>query len=195
MNCLIADQEAIGLIREGDFESYEVLVSRYQQRLHRVARRVVRNDADAEDVVQGAHLLALKHLDQYAGRSGFFSWMSSITTNQALTQIRRNRGILTAGDGHFEHMVSPGRNPEEQAIDRNISGILSKALESLPGAYRSVFQLRAMESLSTAETGERLGLTEACVKTRLLRARALLRRRLSKKLAPAGRKGAGSRAN
>ena len=182
MNDLISDQEAVGRARAGDLASYEVLASRYQQRLQRVALRFLRNEADAEDAVQRAHLLALKHLDQYAGRSSFFGWMSSITANEALTHLRRNRGGAMAGDGAFEHMASPERDPEQQAIDQDINVIVSSALESLPDAYRTVFRLREMESLSTAETGEHLGLTEACVKTRLLRARTLLRKRLSQKL-------------
>jgi len=182
MNDLISDQEAVGRARAGDLASYEVLASRYQQRLQRVALRFLRNEADAEDAVQRAHLLALKHLDQYAGRSSFFGWMSSITANEALTQLRRSRGGAMAGDGAFEHMASPERDPEQQAIDQDINVIVSSALESLPDAYRTVFRLREMESLSTAETGEHLGLTEACVKTRLLRARTLLRKRLSQKL-------------
>jgi RNA polymerase sigma-70 factor (ECF subfamily) len=182
MDELISDQEAIGRVREGDLASYEILASRYQQRLQRVARRLVRNDADAEDAVQGAHLLALRHLDQYEGRSSFAGWMSSITANEALTQLRRNRSLVVTGDEPFQHLVCAGRNPEEQAIDGNLGGILNRALDSLPDAYRTVFRLREVESLSTAETGERLGLSEACVKTRLLRARGLLRRRLAKKL-------------
>lgn len=186
MNDLISDQEAVGRARAGDLASYEVLASRYQRRLHRVALRFLRNQADAEDAVQRAHLMALRHLDQYAGRSSFFGWMSSITANEALTQIRRSRGGVMAGDGAFDQMASPGRSPEQQAIDRNIGVILTKALDSLPDTYRTVFQLREMESLSTAETGEQLGLTEACVKTRLLRARTLLRKRLSQRLGHAG---------
>jgi RNA polymerase sigma-70 factor (ECF subfamily) len=182
MNQAITDEEAIGRVRDGDITSYGVLATRYHQRLCRVALRVLRNEADAEDAVQGAHLLALTHFDQYAGRSGYFGWMSAITVNQALTQKRRSKGGMAAGEDEIDTLPSPLEDPERQVMEEDLNGHVRVALASLPPAYRAVFQLRDLESMSTAETGERLGLTKACVKTRLVRARSLLRRRLTQTL-------------
>jgi len=179
MNEAITDEEAIGRIKQGDMASYSVLAARYHDRLCRVALRVLRNQADAEDAVQGAHLLALTHFDQYEGRSSYLGWMRSITVNEALTQKRRNKGGVPADVQEVDTLASSFADPERQVIDRDLQGHVRAALECLPPAYRAVFRLRDLESVSTAETGERLGLTEACVKTRLVRARSLLRRRLS----------------
>ena len=178
----ISDEEAVSRVRGGDSDSYEILVSRHQGRLQRLARRVLRNEADAEDAVQEAHLLALQHLNQFAGRSTFVSWMSSITVNQALTKIRRTKGSFVACDALLEVLSSPTLNPERQAMGRELGEVVKGALCNLPDTYRMVFQLREVQELSTAETGERLGLTPACVKTRLLRARTLMRKSLSERL-------------
>jgi RNA polymerase sigma-70 factor (ECF subfamily) len=180
MNAAITDEEAIGRVMRGETSSYEVLATRYHGRLHRLAQKFLHSEADAEDAVQGAHLLALRHIDQYAGRSSYLTWMSSITVNVALGQMRQRKGVVEAGEEQVGLLRSPMRDPEQQAIDRQMDGILAAALERLPPAYGKVFRLREMETLSTAETGERLGLTEACVKTRLVRARGLLRRRIQR---------------
>jgi RNA polymerase sigma-70 factor (ECF subfamily) len=185
MNVVITDEEAIGRVRGGETSSYEVLATRYQGRLYRLAQKFLHSEADAEDAVQGAHLLALRNIGQYEGRSSYLTWMSSITINQALSQMRRKKGDVELDEEQMGSMCSPKRDPEQQAIDRDFDGILTVALESLPSAYSEVFRLREMETLSTAETGERLGLSEGCVKTRLVRARGLLRRRLTQKMGSA----------
>jgi RNA polymerase sigma-70 factor (ECF subfamily) len=185
MDTAITDDEAIGRIRRGETSSYEVLATRYHRRLHRLAQKFLRSDADAEDAVQGAHVQALINIGQYEGRSSYFTWMSSITINEALSQMRRKKGIVEVGEEQIDSIRSSVRDPEQQAIDQDFDGMLTVALEGLPPAYSEVFRLREMETLSTAETGERLGLTEGCVKTRLVRARGLLRRRLTRTLGSA----------
>ena len=182
MDTAITDEEAIGRVRRGETSSYEVLATRYHRRLHRLAQKFLRSDADAEDAVQGAHVQALINIGQYEGRSSYFTWMSSITINEALGQMRRKKGDVELDEQQIDSIRSPMRDPEQQAIDQDFDGILTVALEGLPPAYSEVFRLREMETLSTAETGERLGLTEGCVKTRLVRARGLLRRRLTRTL-------------
>ena len=173
----ISDDEAIWRVRSGDTKSYEVLAARYDRSLQGVARRLLRTPADAEDAVQGAHLLALTHLDQYRG-SGYFRWMYSIVLNQARTQMRKGRRIVSIGDTHVAWMASSQRSPEQQVVDRNAEDIMERATEHLPPTYQPVFRLREMEDLTTAETAERLGLSEACVKTRLFRAKNILRGKL-----------------
>jgi RNA polymerase sigma-70 factor (ECF subfamily) len=174
----ISDDEAIRRVRGGDTRSYEILASRYFRPLHRIAWRFLRNNADAEDAVQRAHLLALTHIDQYAGRSGYLSWMYSIVVNEARTQMRKAWRLVNGEDAYMERLSSSMRNPEQQAFDRDFEHLLERAVETLPSAFQPVFRLREMEELSTAETGQRLGLTDACVKSRLFRARSLLRKRL-----------------
>jgi RNA polymerase sigma-70 factor (ECF subfamily) len=182
MELAITDEEAIGRVRRGETSSYEILATRYHRRLHRLAQKFLRSEADAEDAVQGAHLLALRNIDQYEGRSSYLTWMSSITINEALSQMRRKKADVELDEEQIDSISSPVRDPEQQAIDRDFDGILTVAMESLPPTYGEVFRLREMETLSTAETGERLGLSEGCVKTRLVRAKGLLRRRLTQTL-------------
>ena len=174
----ITDDEAIGRVRSGDKNSYGVLAARYDVRLRQVAKRLLRSDADAEDAVQGAHVSALTHIDQYAGTSGYFAWMYSIVVNEALTQIRKRKRLIAIDDAAAGQISSPLPDPEERTVDQDFEYILECAVTRLPPSYQPVFRLREMEDLSTAETGERLGLSEACVKTRLFRARDILRKRL-----------------
>jgi RNA polymerase sigma-70 factor (ECF subfamily) len=148
MNAAITDEEAIGRVMRGETSSYEVLATRYHQRLHRLAQKFLHSEADADDAVQGAHLLALRHIDQYAGRSSYLTWMSSITVNVALGQMRQRKGVVEAGEEQVRSLRSPMRDPEQQAIDRQMDGILAAALERLPPAYGKVFRLREMETLT-----------------------------------------------
>jgi RNA polymerase sigma-70 factor (ECF subfamily) len=173
----ITDDEAVGRVQSGDTRSYEVLAARYDRSLHRVARRLLRSEADADDIVQRAHLLALSHIDQYRG-SGYFRWMYSIIVNEAHTQMRKARHLTNIDDSCTRWLSSPMRDPEQQAAAQDVEQILERAVQSLPSAYQPVFRLREMEELTTAETGERLGLTDSCVKTRLFRAKNMLRRTL-----------------
>ncbi len=111
--------------------------------------------------------------------------MRSITANQARAEMRRRRGATMVDVEHLDLFPSSVPSPEQQAIDRDLRDAVREALESLPAAYSMVFRLRELEYLSTAETGARLGLTTECVKTRLGRARSLLRRKLVPKLSGA----------
>ena len=177
----ITDEEVICRIRNGDTRSYEVLATRYHRPLHRVARRLLRSEADAEDAVQGAHLRALTRIDQYAG-AGYFRWMHSIVVNEALTQMRKRRRLIEIGEVKAERLSSRVRSPEEQAIEQNAEDILERAVQTLPVPYQPVFRFREMQDLTTAETGERLGLSNACVKSRLFRAKKMVRSRLREAL-------------
>ncbi len=179
MNEAISDDELVRRVKDGDTGAYGILALRYHRRLRLLAQRFVKNEDEAEDAVQGAHVLALKHIGQYSGQSSYLSWMSAITVNECFTQMRKRRATVETAEDEIETMRSSARDPEGQAIDNDFDGILRGALANLPAAYGVVFRLREMESLSTAETGERLGLTEGCVKTRLLRARLMLRQTLA----------------
>jgi RNA polymerase sigma-70 factor (ECF subfamily) len=173
----ISDDEAIWRVRSGDTRSYEVLEARYHRKLQRAARSLLCSEADAEDAVQAAHLSALTHIDQYRG-SGYFRWMYSIVLNEARTQLRKGKRIVKGADAGTGWLPSTAPTPEEHAVHRDVKDILDDALERLPPHYEAVFRSREMEDLTTAETAERLGLSDACVKIRLFRAKDILRKRL-----------------
>jgi RNA polymerase sigma-70 factor, ECF subfamily len=162
----------------GEIELFEIVMRRYNQRLYRTARAILRDDAEAESVMQGAYVSAYTHLGQFAGRSSFATWLTRIAVHEALARARRrNRWVsLDPSVEEKDNMYAAReRGPEQQALDGELRSLLEKAIETLPTAYRSVFVLRDVEGLDTAETAECLGLTEENVKTRLHRARAMLR--------------------
>jgi RNA polymerase sigma-70 factor, ECF subfamily len=169
-----SDEDVICRIRAGDRESYGLLAVRHAQRLNRLAKKLVRDPADAEDAVQNAHLLALAHFDQYQGRSPYVRWMVSITVNAVRTGFRRNKAW--AGCEELQDCYAAATpSPEQAAIDHETRRLVDLALDRIPPAYSTVFRMRELADLSVAETGRRLGLSNACVKSRLLRARSMLR--------------------
>src|SRR5215469_5680564 len=180
----LTDEEIVQRVRAGDASLYEVLVRRHNQRLYRVARAIVRNDAEAEDVMQDAYVRAFAHLDQFEGRARFGAWLTRIAVNEALARLRMQQRIqpLAEDGGEGEYAVpanSHFRNPEEHASNAELGRILEETLLSLPAQYRAVVMLRDVEEMSTAETAEALGLTEENVKVRLHRGRAILREGIS----------------
>lgn len=173
---------------------------RYNQRVYRAARAIVRDDAEAEDVVQEAWLSAYSHLAQWEGRAKFSTWLTRIAIREAWATAATARkarrvqakaeGIAQAEDRMIDRDDSSGApadqktGPEENAAAREARSYLDSAVEALPEEYRVVFVLRAVEELSTAETAESLDLTEENVKVRLHRARAMLRRELLTRAGP-----------
>lgn len=185
MSTTLSDEEVVQRVRAGDRESYGLLATRHRQRLLRFAQRFVRHPSDAEDAVQGAHLLALSHFDQYEGRSAYVQWMTAITINEVCTGYRRNRVSARSEEMRDCH-AAPTPNPEQLAIDKDVQRIVNCAIDRIPPAYGLVFRMRELAELSTAETSRRLGLTDACVKSRLLRARSMLRRAIGTQLGSRG---------
>jgi len=155
---------------------------RYNQRLYRVARAILRDDAEAEDVTQQAYVNAYRHLDQFAGRATFSTWLTKIAVHEALARARRRerfdeREAVHDGDT-MGALKSPGADPERQAFAGELRALLESAIEALPEHYRAVFVMREVEGMSTAESAECLDITEETAKTRLHRARTLLRETL-----------------
>jgi RNA polymerase sigma-70 factor (ECF subfamily) len=161
---------------------FEVLMRRYNQRLYRVARGIVKDHAEAEDVMQQAYLSAYAHLDQYEHRGSFAAWLTRIAVHEAFARHRRRAEAAVAesivGDGACDRIPSPRPDPEQAALSSELRQKLEAIVDALAETYRPVFVLRDVEGLSTAETAEALGLTEDVVKTRLHRARAMLREAL-----------------
>jgi RNA polymerase sigma-70 factor (ECF subfamily) len=177
----LSDEEVVERVLAGEIELFEILMRRYNQRLYRVARTILSDDGEAEDVMQDAYVRAYTHLGQFAGRARFSTWLTRIAVHEAVERARRGRRLVQIED------VSPGkedtmtllssteRGPEQQAIQRDLQSVLEAAVEDLPESFRTVLTLRDIEGLSTAETAECLGISEPLVKTRLHRARAALR--------------------
>ncbi len=176
------DEEVVRRVLDGDTGLFEVVMRRYNQRLYRVSRAILRDDAEAEDVMQDAYVRAYEHLDQFAGKAQFATWLTRIAIHEALARVKR-RGrweSLSSDDETGEDMVpAPMQlNPEQQASSGEVRKLLEEAILALPDAYRAVLMLRDVEEMNTADAAAALDISEENVKVRLHRARALLRREL-----------------
>ena len=171
------DDAAVARVLAGDPASFEVLMRRYNQRVFRAARSVLRDESEAEDVVQDAWVRAYTHLRQFMGRATFATWVTRIAIHEALAR-RRYRVRHQPLDEHTEALAARTRPPEQELGAREVAGAVELAIDALPARYRMAFVLRDLEGLSTAETAACLEVPEATVKTRLHRARSLLRRHL-----------------
>jgi len=175
--------------REGDTAAFGELVRRYEGKIFRLAQHVTQNREDAEDVLQETFMKAYEHLDQFQGNSKFYTWIVRIAVNQALMKLRRRKTdksvsldetIDTGEDTMVREIAAWDEDPEQRFSRDELGGILDTAVQSLEPPYRSVFQLRDIDELSTEETAEALGLSVPAVKSRLLRARLQLRERLTR---------------
>jgi RNA polymerase sigma-70 factor (ECF subfamily) len=179
---VLTDAEVVRRVKAGEGALFELLMRRYNQRLYRVARSIVKDDGEAEDVMQQAYVNAYTHLAQFAERAKFSTWLTRIAVHEALGQARR-RGRLTeidamSDDGARAALTAKGPNPEQETLTGELRAALEAALDSIPEIYRTAFVLREMEGLSTAEAAECLDTSEDVVKTRLHRARGLLQQEL-----------------
>jgi RNA polymerase sigma-70 factor (ECF subfamily) len=174
------DAEVVERVKAGDTALYEILMRRYNQRLYRVARAILHDDAEAEDVMQDAYVRAYEHLDQFAARAPFSTWLTRIAVHEALARLRlrdRNQQLQeTESDGEIPmSMVETSLDPEQSASTAELGQLLEAAVLGLPLQYRAVVILRDVEELSTAETAAALDLSEENVKVRLHRGRAMVR--------------------
>ena len=180
----LSDEEVVARVRDGDIALYEVLMRRYNQRLFRIVRGILRDDAEAEDVVQETYVRAYAALHQFAGRAQFSTWLAKIAVHEAGSRLRqRNRKQQAPPNSEWEMQTmetvkSPDPDPEQQALRKETVVFLERAVDLLPDMYRCVFMLREVEKMSTSETASSLDLSEEAVKVRLLRARQMLRKEL-----------------
>jgi len=178
---LLTDEQLVDRVTAGDTASFEVLMRRHNQRVFRVARAVLRGNRDAEDVMQQAYVNAFRTIAQFEGRATFVTWLTRIVLHEALRRRRMERTdtVTLESEPHRIDMIpSPTPDPEREAYSGELRALLERAIDSLPDAYRLVFMLREVEGLSTAETAASLELGDEAVKTRLHRARVMLRREL-----------------
>jgi RNA polymerase sigma-70 factor, ECF subfamily len=172
------DSELIARAREGDCAAFGVLVQRYNQRLFRIARSILRTRADAEDAMQQAYVQAYAHLHQFEGRSNFATWLTRILIREALSlSARRMNSSPDETEGRPEAVDES--DPEAWTARREYSKLLQAAVDALPEHYRIIFVMREIEGMTTAEAAGCLDISEEAAKVRLHRAKGLLRERLS----------------
>lgn len=179
----LSDEEVVRRVLDGETAFFELIMRRYNQRLYRVARAIVRDDGEAEDIMQEAYVRAYEHLDQFAGRAQFATWLTRIAIHEALARVRRRNRVEQIGaneSGGETEMDVPANNlnPEQQTSVGELGKALENAILAIPDEYRLVLMMRDVEQLSTTETAAALDLTEVNVKVRLHRARAMVRKQL-----------------
>ena len=188
-----ADLDIVARARAQDGNAFRTIMKMHNQRLYRLARGIVRDDGEAEDIVQEAYVSAFAHLDGFRGDSTLATWLSRIVINEALGRLRKTRAagrFVTTGDPRqqaeiipFPHNAST-ENPERAMAQRQILQLVERATDSLPDLYRTVFIARVIEGLSIEETASLLSIRPETVKTRLHRARSLLRKELDAQIGP-----------
>jgi RNA polymerase sigma-70 factor, ECF subfamily len=182
--------------KDGSTLAFGELVERYERRVFRLARNITRNHEDAEDVVQNAFVQAFKNLSRFRGDSRFYTWLVRITVNEAIMKMRRRRFNEVSIDNALEadddvvpwQLEDWGPNPEQRYSQEELQKILTETIGELDPGYRTVFQLRDVEELSTKETAQLLDLSLTAVKTRVRRARKQLRDSLDKHFRSGDRK-------
>lgn len=179
----MTDEEVVGRVLAGETALFEVLMRRHNQRLYRATRSILRDEGEAEDVIQDAYVRSYMHLDQFDGRAKFSTWLTKIAVHEALARARKRQRLveIDAAPESTEvsmKLESKTASPEQETLMRTFKLVLEAAIDKLPQTYRSVFMLREVEQMSTAETAECLDISEELVKVRLHRARALLRKEI-----------------
>lgn len=190
----LSDEELLARARLGDERAVRAITLRYNRRLYRVARSILRNDSEAEDVVQETYVRAFTGLDLFRGEAAFGTWLTRIAINDALGRLRRRRPTVE-WESHGEDRLQaeiiqfPGsaaaNDPERTMARSEIRDVLEQSIDDLPDPFRLVFVARVVEGMNVEETAELLGLRSETVKTRLHRARLLLRATLEEQLGPA----------
>ena len=191
----LGDAELAALARQGDGAAFRAIMQRHNRRLYRVARAVLHDDGEAEDVVQESYVRAFAALADFRGDSSLATWLTRIALNEALGRLRRRRPTVdietfastTRSDARVIPfpLMSPDMDPEQSAARQDVRRLLERAIDALPEPFRVVFVLRDVEELSIEETAAQLGLRPETVKTRLHRARRQLREALDAELASA----------
>jgi len=190
----LSDEELVSLARQRDEAAVRTITTRYNRRLFRIARSILRNDAEAEDVVQETYVRAFTGLDMFRGDSAFGTWITRIAMNEALGRLRRRKPTVdweTYGENRHQAEIihfpasAASSDPEKTMAQGQVRAVLEQAIDQLPDAFRAVFVARIVEGMSVEETADLFGLRAETVKTRLHRARVLLRSELDKQLGPA----------
>ena len=184
----LAEPDLLERARAGDTVALELLMRRHNRVLYRTARAILRDDAEAEDVVQETYLRAFRGIEAFRGDSAVSTWLVRIAANEALMRRRRRTRqaevfpIDDNGAHLMESIADTAAGPEASALGAEVRALLERRIDALPDLYREVFVMRAVEEMSVEETSAALGLPEATVRTRFFRARALLRGSLEREI-------------
>jgi RNA polymerase sigma-70 factor, ECF subfamily len=187
------DAELVRRTARNNEATFETIMRRHNGRLFRVARAILKDDAEAEDALQEAYIDAYRNIGKFRGDANLWTWLTRIVINQALGRLRRKKrdGVVVPfatlqGDDqeHEESAVSDTRtdSPETAAMRADIRRLLEQKLDELPVAFRTVFIMREVEEMTVEETAACLSIPSATVRTRLFRARALLRESLAREV-------------
>ena len=183
----VTDDEIIQRIKAGDQNAYGSLMRRYNQRIYRIARSFVKDDAAAMDIVQEAHIKAYTKLDEFQGKSTFLTWLGSITRNESLMYLRKHKREVSMADDEMEFIEQSKQKegfiggtdlPDSCLENKQLQGLINQNIDALSEDFRTVFVLRAIEQFSVRETAGILHIKEETVKTRYFRAKRLLRGQL-----------------
>jgi len=190
---LADERNLVERAESGDQSAFRAIMEQNNQRLYRVARAVMKDDTEAEDVVQETYLRAFFNLSKFRGESSLTTWLTRIALNEALGRKRKQRAMVTLETVETAQQTSaqiiqfPAMNtetdPERSAAQNEIQRLLERAMDALPEPFRVVFVMRDVEEMSIEETAFHLGIRPQTVKTRLHRARRLLRQSLDGELA------------
>jgi len=190
-----AGTDDVALVRRAlsrDEAAVREIMQANNRRLYRLARGILRNDSEAEDVVQDTYVRAFTHLEQFRGDSSLSTWLSRIAMNEALGRLRRQRPAVewsalerAAPEAQIiPFPLASSDDPEKSMAQREIQHVVEHAIDELPEPFRLVFITRVIEGMNVEETAEILGLKPETVKTRLHRARNLLRDNVERKIGP-----------
>lgn len=176
-----SDAEIVRCVRAGEVALFEILMRRHNPLVYRTIRSLLRSEADVEDAMQQAYLRAFAHLGDFHGESAFSTWLVRIALNEALGRIRAGTRVSLVEDVPEPQeplTTGPIHSPEVRASAREAIDLVEQAVDALPAPFRSVFMLRDVQALSTAEVADALGITEEAVRVRLHRAHVALREAL-----------------
>jgi RNA polymerase sigma-70 factor (ECF subfamily) len=188
-----AEAELVARARARDEAALRAIMQANNRRLYRLARGILRSDSEAEDVVQETYVRAFTRLDGFRGESGLSTWLSRIAINEALGRVRSRKPQVELGalpEAALEAQIiqfplsSAAGDPEKSMAQREIQRVVERAIDELPDVFRMVFIARVMEGMNIEETAELLGVKPETVKTRLHRARTMLRENVEKEIGP-----------
>jgi RNA polymerase sigma-70 factor (ECF subfamily) len=176
----LRDEDIVTQILDGNAALFEVLMRRHNERIFRAARAILRDDREAEDVMQEAYVNAYAHLAQFDGRAQFSTWLTKIAVYEALARARRRGRYELMEEAPLEAVMprTSRPDPERETFGHELGKLIESAVDNLGDGYREVFMLRQVQGMSTSETAEVLGVSEDVVKTRFSRARHAIQRDL-----------------
>ena len=184
------DDSLVRDVRRGSPTAFGAMMRRYNRRLYRTARAILKDDSLAEDALQEAYLAAFRHMDEFRGDAALGTWLTRIVVNQALQALRRTRRdrvVVPFEESDAQHEAlnvadSPDTGPENMLLRAQTRRLIERNIDALPEGYRTVFVLREVEDLTVEETAAALDIPAATVRTRLFRAKARLRESLAQQM-------------